>query len=231
MNYLMILMAFFTLSLQAMTPIQHVARVERDILNGQLSSRINDTIANILCQADTELRKRGANALANQIQSEWQMKYQYLLSDNGHGIGDHPDQVLSTWLDDKLNQIIFVIGEPACVITHICDIKTINAATKIVLRPCSFPMDQVQGERSVEYKRHFAGGSKNDEVFDGEIPIIVYWSILAGCEVAGGSLVCGVAATVGEKLMENYVAPPLSDKIYSRSCDKMELGEFYQGDN
>jgi len=173
----------------------------------------------MIALAIQKLRDAGKGDYADNAESDYGTYYHgyltrmHLMRD----IGDHAP--LLQWLADFYNYIEGVLGVKTCKSLHLSDIKTFNFAVPVVFHPCTFPMDNVKGTKEQEYQRHFAMGA----VYDGLIPVIVYWVVDIACMIAtygtsaGG--VCGIAADAAEYLMAHFIAPPLSNRIYeSQNC-------------
>jgi hypothetical protein len=226
------LTALVCLPLFAKTPTRIAAEVEEGINADEqslsshsvvlqsLRDRVDAAMTSALNVAAEELDSRGYQADANDIRMTWAIEYHYSMFYESRNIGDH--KPVSQWVADKYNTIEFLLGRDFCIKSHIADIKTINYAVPVVFRPCSFPMDNVQGERSVEYKRHFCGGASGDDTYNGLVPVVTYWAVYIGCSAAtsgtGFVFVCGIAGTLGEKIIQNYVAASMSDRIYNKVC-------------
>lgn len=199
-------------------PLQEAGRVERDILNGKLADRTEKALDRMFLIAGSELRKRGYISEAYQLSLEWNETYRTSFRNYAAGmrdIGDH--KPLNEWIAEKYQMIELVLGVDVCKAMHLSDIKTLNYAIPVVFRPCSFPMDFVDGERSDEYVRHFNEGA----VYFGLFPVVVYWSVYIGCTVGtagtGFILVCGLAGGLGERL-SSIIGDNLGEKIYDRAC-------------
>lgn len=221
---LLLFLCLFACALQATTPARVVANVESSILSddesmSQIKSVMNNGMNRALQRAIDELNSRGETALASQINSEWVSKFGGSLFSSDRDIGDHKG--ISQWINDTYRKIEFVLGRDFCVNTHIAALLTFNSAN-VVVKPCSFPMDSVSGTRIDEYRRHFAGKSANsDSRYNGVIPEATFFACEIACltgTAGAGSVLCGIAASIGEKIMAMFVAPPLSDKIFKRAC-------------
>lgn len=130
-------------------------------------------------------------------------------------IGDHPEQVLSTWLRDFYERLELILGVTICKATHLSDIKSINSTVKIVFKPCSFEMDLVSGERIDEYRRHFNAG----EVYYGLVPVAVWWLVDVPLLMTPAAMFAGTIASAVQFGISKTVGPKLSDLVYTKSCD------------
>lgn len=234
MKYLLVLMAFFSLISHA-TPLGIARDIESEILLDsqeinssqeirvqRLRQRLDDAMNGALDVAYGELYKAGRQDIADGIRMEWEGFYGASLWSTQRGIGAH--KPLSQWIADQYNTIEGVLGKDVCIATHIADIKSINFGVPVTIHPCSFQMDGISGDRITEYRRHFCGHSTQvgDEPYYGVVPVVTYWAIYIGCSVGtsgtGFVVICGGAGMIGERIIANYVAPGLSDKVYTRAC-------------
>lgn len=178
-------------------------------------ARRTDAALDLLVErASKKLDEAGDSEYAYFKHTEWKRQYSGTLTRlmNARDIGDHPTQELSVWLEDFYEHLEFVLGIEVCKALHLSDIKTINCTVKIVFYPCSFLMDSVAGERIDEYRRNFAEG----EVYYGLVPVLSFWAVEIAM-MAGGIPVPFVAGGV-EFMMGKFVAPKLSDAIFTRVC-------------
>lgn len=230
MKVLFLLMSSLAL---ASTPTKIASSVESFIIaddaNFTYTKSMFDTGMNrALQKAIDELNRRGYVADANIIQDEWQSKFGGSLFTQGRDIGDHKG--ISDWITETYRRIELILGASFCVESHIAAMLTFNNGIPVVLHPCTFPMDGVSGEPIDEYRRNFAGKSPvSDSKYNGVVPEACYFACEIACLAATsgiGSILCGGAATVGEKLMATFVAPKLADRIYSKRCLGKELGDY-----
>lgn len=202
---------------------QFVANFRKDVKSGRLSKiapHVDRALDMMVDKGTKELRARGFKEDADRFDAEWAFHFRGFLtraSENERDIGDH--KPLSEWLAKFYDKLEFLLGVTICKSLHLSDIKSINYCLPVVFHPCSFNMDSVSGERKDEYRRHFAAG----DVYYGLVPVVVYWLINIPCTFGTsgiGLFICGPAASVGEYLIGKFVAPKLSDKIYSRACEE-----------
>jgi hypothetical protein len=202
------------------SPVREVARLEQDILNNKLPDRATYALEILLGRAAKELKARGHKVEADRLLAEWKVKhrrifYTYALA-TMRDIGDH--QALNQWLADKYEMLEIILGVDICKSLHLSDIKTFLYTPPIVFRPSTFPMDNVQGERIDEYRRHFNEGA----VYYGLVPVVSYWVIWGACTVGTSgmgavAMLCGIAGSVGERLLATFVGPKLSDWVYNKA--------------
>lgn len=205
---------------------KRVAQQLRDDLSqGRLThlAKLTDSaLEAVVGRAIAELRRQGVWEYADVKETEWRGQYRgflvahTMMHPSQRDIGDHAPLV--KWLADFYNSVEAMIGVDACKALHLSDIKTFNFCIPVVFRPCSFPMDGVLIPRKDEYQNHFAEG----DVYYGLVPVVTWWAIEIGC-MAGTSgiaaFLCGPAAMAGEYAMGKWLAPKLSDLVFSRSCE------------
>lgn len=168
--------------------------------------------------AATHLKKANRYDVADELLLTWEAVYEKSMFKHARGIGDHPP--IFQWLSDRYRTIEFILGRDFCINSHIASIHTINHAVPVVFRPCSFPMNDVAGDRKDEYRRHLA---KDDQYgYHGLGMEISYWAFYLGCSTVtagtGFVLVCGIGAGITEKILGTFVLPKMSDRIYTRAC-------------
>lgn len=200
------------------TPAREAARLEQDVLMGKMPDRVTYALEVLLNRASVELKKKGYKYEADQMMSEWRTKHKrtFLLYATAslRDIGDHA--ALNQFLGDKLKMLELILGTATMKATHLSDLYTFIFTPPIVFRPASFPMDGVSGERIDEYRRHFNEGG----AYYGLVPVSLYWIATGACLVGTsgiGSILCGAAATVGEKLFATFIGPKLSDWVFNKA--------------
>lgn len=203
------------------SPTQEAARLEKDILNGKMPDRTTYALEVLLTRASKELTKKGHKVEADKMMMDWRTKHKRVFygyaTSTMRDIGDHA--ALNQWLADKYEMMELILGVDVCKSLHLSDIKTFLYTLPVVFRPCTFPMDAVQGERVDEYRRHFNEGS----VYYGLTPVVTYWVVWGACTygtsgLGAVSMLCGLAGSLGERLFASYVGPKLSDFVYNKSC-------------
>lgn len=218
----------------AKTPARIVAETEEEILSDDSNMRGTKTIIDTginwaIERGALELEKKGYAQDAQTIRNEWSMLYAktLFLYDN-RDIGDHPG--IFQWVEDTYRRIELLLGHDLCVSSHIDLMLTFNNGAPVAVHPCTFKMDGVPGLPIDEYRRNIAGKSVvSDSRYEGVIPGAVFVACEIAC-MAGtsgiGSVVCGMAAGIGEKLMATYVAPRLADRIFNKRCNGKEMGDY-----
>lgn len=197
------------------TSLNQAAVFEKEIMDGRLARKTELALTTAILQAGKELRKRGYRYEADQMETEWFSSEQYVFRSyiskmSDRDIGDHPDQVLSKWLHDKITMLTFMLGMPVMKATHLIDLLVFNDTPKIVFRPCTFGMNSVTGSRKDEYRRNFAEG---EEIY-GLVPVVSFWGCVSGTISVGYTIICSPV----EFLIGRFAAPRLSDIIYERVC-------------
>lgn len=220
----LMLLFFVCISLPAFsTPSSVVTEVESHTMKDKefsyLKKIIDSGMNRALEKAVDALNEKGEYRLSQEIANEWSYLFHKTLFNDDRDIGDHAG--ISTWINDTYRKIELVLGREFCVESHIAAMLTFNSAN-VVIKPCTFPMDSVPGERTDEYRRHFAGQSMiSDSKYNGVVPEAAYFVMEIAC-LAGtsgiGSFACSMAAGIVEKMMALFVAPQLSDFIYNKSC-------------
>ena len=203
------------------------AKLGRDIDRGDMPKvafLTDKAIKNLLNTAEKELTRKGHDDVASELRMEYGERFDGFLTrmvSDGRNIGDH--KPLWDWLGRAYAKIEGALGLTICQLLHLSDLKTINYGIPVVFHPCTFPMDHVQGDRIVEYRRHFSGKA-DGEIYDGLIPVISYWVAWGVCEGAtwgtGWFIICSPIATLVEIAEERWITPKLSDKIYTRRCQQ-----------
>jgi hypothetical protein len=187
-----------------------VSRVAQDLENGKLRQRVQMATDAIIRTAGARLRDKGFVAEANTIESEWAFVYMPIFTDRD--IGDH--KPLSDWLAKTYDAIEAKLGIQLCTLLHLSDLKTINFGIPVVFDPCNAEWDMV------EYAKHFVG----DEKYFGLAPVITYWCVSIACTAAtwgaGIGWLCGPLGSGAELVMARFIAPKLSDRIYTAACKK-----------
>lgn len=229
MKWLLLLLVVCNLSIGS--PLQIAAEIEKEISSEtrdfpKLKKRVDAAMTQALKIAAEELKKKGHGAEAEDILRQWSFWYGSSLqyANRNKNIGDH--KPISEWVKEKYNIIEFILGVELCKKLHISDIKSLNHGFPVVVNPCVFPMDSVQGTRIDEYKRHFCGGPSGDDTYYGVVPVLTYWAAYIGCGVGTSGVgasgvgfigICGLAGTLAERII-GFVADDISDKLFTRMC-------------
>lgn len=178
--------------------------VRRDINNRGLiaiAERSDDGIALRVKKGCNLLREAGDVTSADYYEYRFESKYRGFLMKmvSQRKIGDF--KPLSQYLADLYDRVEFTVGISVCQATHFSDLKTYNFCLPVVLHPKDYSES--------DYRDHFAG----DGIYYGLIPVLS-WD---ACEI--GLLAIGVMVPVcggAEWVMGTFIAPRLSDFVYSR---------------
>lgn len=168
----------------------------RDIENGRLEEKTKVAIDKIIIVANVELRKKGANLLADRMMHEYASLF------TSRNIGDHEG---IKWLLKIHDEIEFVLGETICRAIRMHDLWVLAHAIPVVFT-C---LDKVD---ALEYMLHF-------------IPltgVVSYWVTYGGCMGAslgtGFAFICGFAGMGVEQIVIRFVAPVLSTPVWKTVC-------------
>lgn len=208
-------------ALNGIRPRQIVQQLTWDIEEGRLPHVVDKALDMLIHTGAARLRAEGFDAEANQLETEYETNYQNFIEklSRERDIGDHPSQALSTWLDIAYAVLEAKLGLSTCKLLHLTDIKVINDSVKIVIHPCTFPMDFVTDTRMEEYACHFANSPHYGSAL---VPVVVYWVVQITCSAAsmgaGWFFICSPLAMAGEFIMDSWIAPKLSDSLFTRQC-------------
>lgn len=187
-----------------------------------LASKTDRALSGVISFAVFQLRERGFETDANEIEREYSEKYvgavSLLLEPGFRDIGNH--KPLSEWLATVMAVIEMDIGFQTAQMLHLTDIDVINFGIPVVFNPCNFPMDGVPNPRELEYLEHFAASPKYGPAF---VPVITYWVTQLACTVGtwGAGLVtmvCSPLSMAAEYGMYRIIAPTLSVVVFNRAC-------------
>jgi hypothetical protein len=206
------------------------ARIVRDMNAGDLGGLADDAYDQMFTVAEAELEKAGQPELALALKAEWTLTYKGFLR-GLHDTGDHPP--MSEWVEGWYAKLEGVLGVGIMEWTHLRDIWVLNYTIPVVFSPhdmapwcveqlAAHPEDTCQAE----YRRHFAGTKyhpdplADDVLHHGFSGVVTYWGIWGACEAAtygaGSFMICGPAGTAGEFVMEEFLAPKISDRLFTR---------------
>ena len=198
-------------------------RIADDIAKGEgrLAARTDEAIAQIIKLGARTLRRKGFTADAYHLEDEYNGYFrgflERMVKSQERKIGDH--KPLSAYLAIAYEILELKLGLTLCSMLHLTDLKTLNYGIPVVFHACTFPMDAVTVPRKDEYRNHFAGDGR----YAGLVPVISYWVVWGFCEAAtwgaGWFFICSPLGTVCEIVMEKYIAPGLSDRIFDRVCN------------
>ncbi len=165
-----------------------------------IAKLLNQTVDGIVQNAVQALNDHGYSSQAMQVMSDYQRVKGTI---SARDIGDHA--AWSVFLTNLYNELETLLGDRLMKMLHLDDIWYINYCVPVVFAPKNPEWDMV------EYRKHFT-------VLAG---IIGYWSSFIACEVISyGSaitLICEPIGCVVEKVVRDYISPPISDRVYKRA--------------
>lgn len=182
-----------------------VRQIEADIDSRgmiALAERTNFALDSVVRRATAALKDRGYARDALRFETEWETKHFgsiMLVKD----LGDH--QALSKFLTELYDFLIKTIGEKAVKWLHLHSIYVFNYSIPVVFRPCNSEWDKR------DYNLHFTPFVSH----------VGYWCAYIGCMAATsgiGSFFCGPIGMGCEWILDEYVAPKISDRLYDRIC-------------
>jgi hypothetical protein len=152
-----------------------------------------------------ELHAKGFHKGAKKYSAQWEATYaNYFLTLSTKDLGDHAP--LSQWLTGFYNYLESNLGHEICHIFHFDDIFIFNYAIPVVFHPRGLHGDTWD---SVEYGKHFVPFAA----------ATTYWSCRVACTVLVPGIVleffCSELAEVPRYVMQESIAPPLSDYVYN----------------
>jgi len=210
-------------------PRKYATEIESEIRqapNQQLRTAqyTDQALSQLMKVAVARLRAENFKDEAYQIESIYRIQYDGFLTKMvagniaaGRDIGDH--KPLIAWLANVMATLERTLGFGTCKALHLTDIDVFNYAIPIVFHPCTFPMDAVTVDRQTEYREHFADSPRYG---GGLIPVVVFWVADIVCSAAtfggGWFFICTPISDLAEWAMQKWIAPKLSDDIFTKSC-------------
>lgn len=201
---------------------------------GHLDTEAAHAFTSMFQEAERQLKKRGKAEIGAQLMAEWNDFGAELLGVQFTDVGDHAP--FSEWVAAWYQKLEDALGVEVMELTHLRDIWVLNYTLPVVFNPeaeskwcVEWKVQRPTDSCQAEYARHFVGTKwqrhpdpEADKILHhGFAPVVTYWLIWAGCQAAtsgmGSLLVCSPAGTAGEFVMERYVAPPISSKIFERA--------------
>lgn len=189
--------------------------IEIDLSNPEAYAQRTDRMVELWTRyAAWVFERKGLRYLGDEIQWQYNQYYRgYMYRSMIYGmkdVGDHPP--LSQWIADWYERLEDMLGQRTCELLHLDDIKIVNYTVPVVFQICGdkrFPPAPVVFWGADEYKLHFVP-------FGG---VLGYWGTWGACTAmtfgAGVALACTPIAMLVEKAVVEFVAPPISDKLYS----------------
>lgn len=194
--------------------------------NGEVGDLAEKAYTHMVTEAVRQLKKAGKAQMAEEFAGEWLSFGNDLLTLKGYtaDVGDHDP--FSEWIAVWYQKLEDALGIPVMEATHLRDIWVLNYTLKVVFRPSEDSKWCVEweGDCQAEYRRHFAGTKwqrhpdpEADAILHhGFAGVVTYWVVYGGCSAAGGFMVCGVAGTGAQFIMERYFAPVIADSVFER---------------
>lgn len=238
---LMISVMLMTAPAQAYVGTEDRRAAEAELDAGRLGTMADRALEQIVVRAQDVLAEHGHRELGDRFAREWGERFRgtlgaYDLRDGmtPEDVGDHAP--ISSWLAIWYYALESALGVEVMELTHLRDLWVLDFTIPVVLNPhadtewCREQLSRLPGDSCQrEYLRHFSGtrwGDDNDAgaddqyAHDGFAPVVIYWTVWAGCEAAtwglGWALVCAPAAYLSERVDERRIAPRISDWIWTR---------------
>lgn len=178
----------------------------------ELAYHSNNSISNIVKLSAFRLRKKGHGETAGMIEAIWR-HYDGRIVEIAIGSRD------IGWFEPISDAIALIyelteqkLGYDVCHSLRIDDLKTINYALRVAVRPCYYGYE--------EFYKHMV----KDPKYRGLIPVLSYWSIVIGCSYftygIGYPFICAPSAYIIEKVVENRIAPKAVNKLYKAACQQ-----------
>lgn len=187
--------------------IQHASL---DRLAAQLESNngkgvayiVNDMVNDMVVKGINTLYDKGFKADADRLLHEYDFTVKGKIVDSWD-LGDH--EPWSQWLVKFYAELVRLLGQDLVNYLRLDDINEVNYAVPVVFHPKDPRWDMI------EYRKHF-------------VPLagaIGYWVPYISCEAitygSGWILICMPIGDICEKVVVNYIAPDLSDRIYKKA--------------
>lgn len=193
------------------SPIRELRAVRVDLAQGNLPKRTDQAIDALIKVAVVDLRARGHDHEADEIEGAYFDRFEGFLEIHAAGrgfldLGDH--KPLSDWLAGVTEILRLLLGDTVMKMTHLDDLRILNYAIPVVFSPCT-----PEWHDRLEYKKHFVPLSG----------VLAYWSLWVACKVAGGwsiPMTCSAIGSLGENIMIYVFSGPISDAVFSLAkCD------------
>ncbi len=180
----------------------------------ETAKKIDRASENMVKFASFLLKQKGKPQIAAEIEAEYLDNYQnytYLYAIGAvKDIGDHPP--MWEWLDKLEKKLRAELGDFIMQASRLDDLRVFNYAIPIVLQPAGDErFDPPVLISKLDYKQHFVP-------FAGALSYWVTWGVCVGATYGAGMLfLCTPAGLIAERVMENRIAPDLSDRIWERA--------------
>jgi hypothetical protein len=200
-------------------------RIAAEIEAGNVGGLALETYSNMFAEADRQLRKAGKARLADELANDWRQFGQDLLLSFAD-VGDH--EPFNKFIAEWYAKLEAALGVRIMELTHLRDVWVLNYTLKVVFNPeasAAWCLEWDADDCKNEYRRHMAGtrwyrhpDPQADKILHhGFAGVVTYWAVTISCMVgAPGLPVCGLAGTGAEFVMERYLAPGLSNRLYDR---------------
>lgn len=208
--------------------------VEDKLESGRIAELADEAFDAMFARAALELRERGHDAEADQLQAEWTGTYRGTLGARAapEDVGDHAP--FSEWLQTQYAMLEALLGVEVMDFTHLRDIWVANFTLPVIFDPnqssewCAEYEAEWDDGCAKEYERHAAGthwvpGAGDDDGatayrHGGLFGVFAYWATYGACTAAtwgaGVFGVCGAAGSVVQIGVERWVAPPVAARIW-----------------
>ena len=186
-------------------------RLIQELASGQFNGATQLAIGAVVHEAANTLRDEGYAAEANSLESEWQSEYARYF-EPGLSILEVGDFTpVSEWLGRTYRRLNDRFGWIVRMVRILRDINTLNYTIPVVFHPKGNPHTGEHWDQR-DYRLHFTP-------FSG---VTSYWVSNETCRLALTALwplgyVCSLPAKLISKGVERWIAPKLSERIYSRA--------------
>jgi hypothetical protein len=181
-----------------------------DELNSDVENlaSFEQAIDQVLDAAALGLQEKGFNQEAEKIKGDWKnLSNIYFHGPQGFlKLGDHTP--LNQWLADVYNIVEGSLGQERCASTHLEDIKNINFGFPVVIHPKGDPATGLAWGMA-EYGEHFVPFATAVSFWTGKVVCKRFVKSVA-------SSICSNSLEKFRSVVGEYVAPRISDEIYSR---------------
>lgn len=180
----------------------------------ETAKNVDKSLQTMVRLAAFTLRKKGFYDEAKRIEDEYGQYYSQYTFNHVIGlvqdIGDHPP--MWEWLDQLEKSLRERLGDFVMQVTRLEDLRTFNYALPIVLHP-EGDIRQIPPTiiTKLDYKQHFVP-------FAGALSYWTAWGVCTGATWGLGAVVfiCSPIGMIAERVVEEKIAPEMSDKIWDR---------------
>lgn len=179
--------------------------------HGDMAPLLQRALNALINNGNQQLHEKHFEAAAAKFSNEWSRFYsRSLIGYSPYNLGDH--KPLFDWLADYYDTLEHKLGKQACVDLHLNDIKAINFGAPVVISPRDSTTHEIYDV--TEYRKHFVPFST----------AVLYWSMRITCSSTLKSIpsfICSSVAEMPRDGYESFIAPYLSDYVYSRTTKSM----------